>query len=152
MQTYVDLIKRRKENLGNKFDRRQINNFTFKENETELSILQRLCETLYIVHYLAGQHDLPLDDAYSSMLMHNVINKNQANDPVADILTKYREGKLRKAASPIHALMQRVQDVEDIKNKEIQSLKDQRQALATMLEEHGIEILPDKESTGPMGP
>lgn len=145
MQTYIDLIQLRKQKAG--FDNRQMGKVIgalqdagiIPENATELQILKALCEVLYTVHFLAGANDLPLDDAYSKMLMHNIIVK-EPHEPIEHIFNKYKTGKLRKASSPIHALMQRVQDVEDMTNREIGSLKEQRKTLAGILEEHGIEI------------
>src|SRR5689334_8756904 len=108
VQTYIDLIARRK-SLG-KLDKRQIDIIVSKlqdagmlpEGITDLGILKVLCETLYAVHFLAGENDLPLDDAYSKMLMHNTVVKEEIDDPVEYIFNKYRTGQLRKSASPIH--------------------------------------------------
>lgn len=139
IQTYIDLIALRK--LKDNFDRRQIDTFiaNFPEGTTDLQILKALCETLYAVHYLAAANDLPLDDAYSTMLMHNKIVK-ESDDPIEYIFTKYRKGELRKAPSPIHALMQRIEDIEKFKGKEIQSLKEAFKGVVKLLEENGIPL------------
>lgn len=120
MQTYIDLIALRKQK--DNFDKRQLARVVgalqdgglLSDEATDLEILKCLCEVLYAVHYLASANDLPLDDAYSKMLMHNIIQKDEnIGEPIQHIFNKYRTGKLRKAASPIHALMQRVEDVEN---------------------------------------
>lgn len=147
MQTYIDLIQRRKTLQGDAFNSRQLKPIVetlqqsgiIPKDATDLDILKALCEVLYAVHYLAGANDLPLDDAYSKMLMHNTVIK-ESGEPIEFIFRQYRERKLIKAASPIHALLQRIQDIENIKDKEILSLKEQRAALAKRLTDNGFEL------------
>lgn len=148
MQTYVDLIQRRSIIMLDKFDRRQIDQVVaalksaklLPENPTELQILKVCCEVLYTIHYLSGANNLPLDDAYSKMLMHNSLGQKETDDPIEYIFNQYRLGKLHRAVSPIHALMERINSVEKIKDKEIASLKEQRNVVCKLLEDNGIEI------------
>lgn len=143
MNTYIDYIQRRKNLQGDKFDMRKIDKvITALQNSestatlhqridsllpdkaTELQILQTLCEVLYAVHYLAGTNDLPLDDAYSAMLIQGTIaDKPDSPASIQNVLEKYRSGKLTKAPSPVESIIRAFKEVETEKLKEIASLR-----------------------------
>lgn len=125
MQIYIDLIKQKMQKGvldPNKVFLPMLNKLGIDATATKLDILKSLLDVLQTVHYLAGINDLPLDDAYSAVLTSGgLFDKEPSVDKVEKVLRDYTEGKLKKSASPIHALMERV---EEVKRENSQAVRD----------------------------
>lgn len=131
MQIYIDLIANRLQNQGvlPEFNFERMNSSLKKlENQNGLNALEYLITLLdlqYVVHRLAAESQLPLEDAYANLLMSGAFPDIKHPVTTEQIFQQHLKQPKRPANSAIRALIEivetsRIKEIADLQNRIIE--------------------------------